>query len=191
MGNWTGEPTSYSYRWEVGGMSAGLMPRPKRSASRRWAECHLHGDGDERRRLDHRAGIQQRARRVTVSIGTIAQQALRRLGVRVVPLDDSPTLTELVPAATIATNALVELGVIASDETPSVTDQALAVDKVASVRLARCRAWCGVWRRHPGTSPGNTPNLPQHTASSWQGGGPAVVALLGSRVRKGHGPVGG
>ena len=23
MGNWTGEPTSYSYRWEVGGMSAG------------------------------------------------------------------------------------------------------------------------------------------------------------------------
>ena len=32
-----------------------------------------------------------------VSIGTIAQKALRRLGVRVVPLDDSPTLTEMVP----------------------------------------------------------------------------------------------
>ena len=23
MGNWTGEPTSYSYRWEVGGTSVG------------------------------------------------------------------------------------------------------------------------------------------------------------------------
>ena len=60
---------------------------------------------------------------MTMSIGTIAQKALRRLGVRVVPLDDSPTLTEMVPFDVIATMALVELGVIASDETPSDTDQ--------------------------------------------------------------------
>jgi hypothetical protein len=33
---------------------------------------------------------------MTTSVGTIAQQALRRLGVRIVPLDDSPTLTEMV-----------------------------------------------------------------------------------------------
>jgi hypothetical protein len=52
---------------------------------------------------------------VTVSISTLAQQALRRLGVRIVPLADSPTLTEMVPAATIATNAMVELGVLNSD----------------------------------------------------------------------------
>jgi hypothetical protein len=97
---------------------------------------------------------------LTVSIGTIAQQALRRLGVRVVPLDDSPTLTELVPVADIATAALVELGVlnsdgtptsetvpvaiiatqallelgvIASDETPSATDLSMTEDKLASV----------------------------------------------------------
>ena len=97
---------------------------------------------------------------MTTSVGTIAQKALRRLGVRVVPLDDSPTLTEMVPAtdiataalvelgvlnsdgtpttetvpqATIATAALVELGVIASDETPIPSDQALTFDKVASV----------------------------------------------------------
>jgi hypothetical protein len=73
---------------------------------------------------------------MTVSVSTIAQQTLRRLGIRIVPLDDSPTLTEMVPAATIATAALVELGVIASDETPSASDQALLVDKVASVHAA-------------------------------------------------------
>ena len=97
---------------------------------------------------------------MTASIGTIAQQALRRLGVRIVPLDDSPTLTEMVPvadiataalvelgvlntgsppgtetvpAATIATQALEELGVIAADETPATADLALVQDKVASV----------------------------------------------------------
>ena len=97
---------------------------------------------------------------MTVSIGTIAQQSLRRLGVRVVPLDDSPTITEMVPVADIATAALVELGVlnsdgtpssetvpiaiiatqallelgvIASDETPSATDLSMTEDKLASV----------------------------------------------------------
>ena len=73
---------------------------------------------------------------MTVPVSTIAQQALRKIGVRVVPLDDSPTLTEMVPVATIATMALVELGVIASDETPLPSDQALALDKVASVHAA-------------------------------------------------------
>ena len=73
---------------------------------------------------------------MTQSVSTIAERALRRLGVKIVPLDDSPTLVEMVPVATIATMALVELGVIASDETPSATDQALALDKVASVHAA-------------------------------------------------------
>ena len=73
---------------------------------------------------------------MTVSVSTIAERALRRLNVTVVPLDDRPTLTEFVPVATIATMALVELGVIASDETPLASDQALALDKVASVHAA-------------------------------------------------------
>ena len=73
---------------------------------------------------------------MTESIGTIAQKALRRLGVRIVPLDDSPTLTEMVPFDTIATAALVELGVIASDEVPIATDQALMLDKMVSVHAA-------------------------------------------------------
>ncbi len=73
---------------------------------------------------------------MTTDVSTIAERALRRLNVAVVPLDDRPVLTELVPAATIATMALVELGVIASDEVPIPSDQALAVDKVASVHAA-------------------------------------------------------
>lgn len=43
-------------------------------------------------------------------------------------------LTVMVPPATIATAALVELGVIASDETPSSADQALALQKVQTVQ---------------------------------------------------------
>jgi hypothetical protein len=109
---------------------------------------------------------------MTTSIGTIAQKALRRIGVRVVPLDDSPTLTETVaatdiataalvelgvlnsdgtpttetvPQATIATAALVELGVIASDETPSPTDQALVLDKVASVHASLQAQGIATW----------------------------------------------
>ena len=73
---------------------------------------------------------------MTESIGTIAQKALRRLGVRIVPLDDSPVLLEMVTFDTIATAALVELGVIASDEVPIPTDQALMLDKVVSVHAA-------------------------------------------------------
>ena len=85
---------------------------------------------------------------MTVPVSTLAQQALRLLGVRVVPLDDSPTLTEMVPVATIATMALVELGVIASDEMPIPSDQALALDKVAQCsRRARRRGRGVVVRR--------------------------------------------
>lgn len=71
---------------------------------------------------------------VTVSI--IAERVLRRLGVNLIPMDDAPTYTELVPVATIATMALQELGVIAADETPSASDQALMLDKVNSVQAA-------------------------------------------------------
>ena len=60
-----------------------------------------------------------------------------------------PTLTEMVPAATIATMALVELGVIASDEVPSPADQALALDKVASVFAALDAQGVVWWDREP------------------------------------------
>jgi hypothetical protein len=126
---------------------------------------------------------------MTVSVGTIAQQSLRRLGVRVVPLDDSPTLTEMVPASTIATAALVELGVIASDETPSASDQALMVDKVASVHAsldAQGVVWWSSDAMPRAFVEEYTKLAAAYAASSFgKSIDPAVVALLEGRVRKG------
>jgi hypothetical protein len=126
---------------------------------------------------------------MTVSVSTIAQQSLRRLGVRVVPLDDSPTMTELVPAATIATAALVELGVIASDETPSASDQALMVDKVASVHAALDAQGIVWWSGDamPRAFVEEYTKLAAGMAASSFGkaADPAVIAMLEARVRKG------
>ena len=129
---------------------------------------------------------------MTVPVATLAQQALRLLGVRVVPLDDSPTLTEMVPVATIATMALVELGVIASDETPIPSDQALALDKggVCSRRAldAEERGVSESRRRRVARAfVEEYVKLAASQASSSFGksADPAIVAMLEARVRKG------
>jgi hypothetical protein len=99
---------------------------------------------------------------MTDTIATIAEKALRLLGVAVVPIADRPPLNTATTQAAIATNALIELGVIvtsqvppsqatvvseatiatnaltklaviASDETPNAADQALAVAAVDAV----------------------------------------------------------
>jgi len=67
-----------------------------------------------------------------VTVTDIAAKALQTLGVTV-PASARPTAATVVAAATIATNALIALAVIASDETPSATDQALAVAKVNAI----------------------------------------------------------
>jgi len=126
---------------------------------------------------------------MTTSVGTIAQLALRRLGVRIVPLDDSPTLTEMVPVATIATAALVELGVIASDETPIPSDQALMLDKVTSVHAA-LDAQGVVWWPSGSVPRAFTEEYVKLTAamagsSFGKAIDPAMVPLLEARVRKG------
>ena len=126
---------------------------------------------------------------MTTSIGTIAQKALRRIGVRVVPLDDSPTLVETVSVATIATAALVELGVIASDETPLPTDQALMLDKVASVHAA-LDAQGVVWWTSDAIPRAFVEEYTKLTAafagsSFGKAIDPAMVPLLEARVRKG------
>jgi len=126
---------------------------------------------------------------MTVPVSTIAQQALRLLGVRVVPLDDSPTLTEMVPVATIATMALVELGVIASDETPLASDQALALDKVASVHAALDAQgvvwWDGAAVPRAFVEEFTKLAAGQMASSFGKAVDPAVLALLEARVRKG------
>ena len=126
---------------------------------------------------------------MTESIGTIAQKALRRLGVRIVPLDDSPTLTEMVPFDTIATAALVELGVIASDEVPIPPDQALMLDKVNSVHAALDAQGVVWWQA--GSVPrafveDYTKLVAAQAASSFgKAVDPAIVVMLEGRIRKG------
>jgi hypothetical protein len=126
---------------------------------------------------------------MTTSVGTIAQLALRRLGVRIVPLDDSPTLTEMVPVATIATAALVELGVIASDETPIPSDQALMLDKVASVHAALDAQGVVWWPAGSVPRAFNEEYVKLTAAMAGSSFGkaidPAMVALLEARIRKG------
>ena len=126
---------------------------------------------------------------MTMSIATIAQKSLRRLGVRVVPLDDSPVLTEMVPFATIATAALVELGVIASDETPIPSDQALMLDKVASVHAAldaQGVVWWTVGSVPRAFTEEYTKIVALMAATSFgKGTDPQEVALLEGRIRKG------
>jgi hypothetical protein len=95
----------------------------------------------------------------------------------------------MVPASTIATAALVELGVIASDETPSASDQALMVGKVASVH-ASLDAQGVVWWSSDAMPRAFTEEYTKLAAamaasSFGKSVDPAVVALLEGRVRKG------
>jgi len=126
---------------------------------------------------------------VTVSVSTIAEQVLRRLNVAVVPLDDRPVLTELVPFPTIATGALVELGVIASDETPIPSDQALALDKVNSVHAALDAQgvvwWAGTTVPRAFVEEFVKLVAAQMATSFGKATDPAVIALLEGRVRRG------
>jgi hypothetical protein len=126
---------------------------------------------------------------MTVPVDTLAEQVLRRLNVTVVPLDDRPTMTEMVPVATIATMALVELGVIASDESPSPTDQALALDKVASVHAAldaQAMVWWDATAVPRAFVEEYTKLAAAQMASSFgKVVDPANVALFEGRVRRG------
>src|SRR4249920_1652171 len=126
---------------------------------------------------------------MTVSVSTLGQQALRLLGVRVVPLDDSPTLTEMIPVATIATMALVELGIIASDEVPLPSDQALALDKVASVHAA-LDAQALVWWDATAVPRAFTEEYAKLAAGQMASSfgktvDPATVAMFEGRIRRG------
>ena len=126
---------------------------------------------------------------MSVSVSTLAERALRRLNVAVVPLDDRPTLTEMIPVATIATMALTELGVIASDETPSASDQALALDKVASVHAALDAQglvwWDGTAVPRAFVEEYTKLTAAQASTSFGKASDPASLALLEGRIRRG------
>lgn len=67
------------------------------------------------------------------TVAQLGERALRRLGVAVVAVADRPAQAAPVPPETIATRALMLLGVIAADEAPPTLDQALALEKVRAV----------------------------------------------------------
>jgi hypothetical protein len=126
---------------------------------------------------------------MTVSVSTIAERTLRRLNVTVVPIDDSPQFNERVPASTIATMALVELGVIASDEPPIASDQTLALDKLLSVHAALDAQRLVWWDSSaiPRAFVEEYVKLTAAQAASSFGKAvdPATVALFEGRVRRG------
>lgn len=74
---------------------------------------------------------------MTVTTATLGERALRRLGVAVVPVADRPALSTTVPAATIATNALIELGVIATSQVPPTQAAIVSVNTIATNALVK------------------------------------------------------
>lgn len=71
---------------------------------------------------------------MTVSVDQLAEQTLRRLGIAIVPVADRSATSTIISQALLATHALQELGVIASDETPMALDQQIALEKVGAVQ---------------------------------------------------------
>jgi hypothetical protein len=82
---------------------------------------------------------------MAATIADLGARALRRLGVAAVAASDRPAAGATVPAATIATRALIWLAVIAADETPAAADQALAADKVAAIHDALVSQGIASW----------------------------------------------
>jgi len=71
------------------------------------------------------------------TVAQIAERVLRRLGVAVVPVADRPALNTSASPSTIATNALVLLGVIATDVVPPSQAVAVTVDAIAILALMK------------------------------------------------------
>jgi len=74
---------------------------------------------------------------MTVTVSQLGERALRRLGVSVVPVADRPLLNTSVSPSDIANNALVELGIIATDEVPLSQATVVATATIATTALQK------------------------------------------------------
>ncbi len=119
---------------------------------------------------------------------TLGEQALRQLGVAVVPVADRPALAAPIAPATIATTALTALGVIAADETPSAEDAALALSRVSAAHDALVAQGAVSWTLNAipaGVSDDYAILAALHLASSFgKQADPARQAQIEARVRK-------
>jgi hypothetical protein len=125
---------------------------------------------------------------MAVGVAEIADRALRRLGVAVVPVANRPALAVTIPVATIATNALLWLAVIAADEVPAPLDQALAVAKVSAVHDSLVSQAFVSWASTAipqAVSEEYTLLTAMHLAPSFgKAADPAQLPLLEGRIRK-------
>jgi hypothetical protein len=125
---------------------------------------------------------------VTLDVATLGEMALRRLGVAIVPLADRQTLTQGLPITLIADNALIELGVIASDETPSTADHAYAVIKANAVHasiVSQALAWWDDTGIPDAIGEEYTKMTAAIMASSFgKSSDPQVYAMLEGRIRR-------
>jgi hypothetical protein len=71
---------------------------------------------------------------MTQSVQQLGEQALRLLGVAIVPVAERSAQAAAIAPSVVATRALAELGVIAADETPAPLDQQVALEKVSYVQ---------------------------------------------------------
>jgi hypothetical protein len=105
---------------------------------------------------------------MTVGVADIAERALRRLGVAVVPVANRPPLAVTIPVATIATNALLWLAVIASD---SLVSQAFVSWTSGAIPQAMSEEYTLLTAMHLATAFGKTAD-------------PAMLPALEGRIRK-------
>jgi len=122
------------------------------------------------------------------TVSDLAERALRRLGVVVVPEADRPAITATVTINAIGTTALQELGVVASDETPAPTDQALAESKARTVHASLAATGAVAWSESaiPQSVIEDYAKLTagQMASSFGKQADPQVMALLETRVRR-------
>jgi len=74
---------------------------------------------------------------MAVTVSMLAERALRRLGVAIVPVAERPALNTRVAPGDIAIGALIELGVIATDEVPASQATVVPVDTIATTALIK------------------------------------------------------
>ena len=74
---------------------------------------------------------------MTVTVATLADRVLRRLGVSIVPVAGRPPLNTRMSPASVATNALIELGVIATGVVPPTQATIVPLDTIATLALTK------------------------------------------------------
>jgi hypothetical protein len=125
---------------------------------------------------------------MTVSVAMLAEQALRRLGVAIVPVADRPALIITITKELLAIRALLLLGVIAQDETASDNDSSWALANVYNAHESMVAQGFVSWTidKIPDAVSNEYARLAALNLASSYGKqvDPAMLPMLEARVRK-------